>query len=39
VEGGSQWYICEGETAVCWSEEGEPWAGRDQTVVLAALVV
>ena len=25
--------VCEGETALCRSEEGEPWDGRDQTLV------
>jgi hypothetical protein len=25
--------VCEGKVALCWSEDGEPWAGRDQTIV------
>jgi hypothetical protein len=35
---GGQWYICEGESAVCRSEEGEPWDGRDQTIVFQVAV-
>jgi hypothetical protein len=31
-------YVREGDTAVFWGEEGEPWDGADQTVVLKVAV-
>ena len=33
-----QWYVCEGETALCWGEEREPLVGRDQTVVFQVAI-
>jgi hypothetical protein len=38
IPSGGLQYICEVETAHCWSEEGEPWDGRDQTVVFQVAV-
>jgi len=41
VEGhGPLWrpVVCEGETARCSSEEGEPWDGGDQTFAFQAAV-
>jgi hypothetical protein len=31
-------YVCEGETALCQSKEGEPWNGRGQTIVFQVAV-
>jgi hypothetical protein len=31
-------YMCDGNMALCWSEEGEPWDGRYQTVVYQVAV-
>jgi hypothetical protein len=30
---GDQYYVCTGETALCRSEEGEQWDGKDQTIL------
>jgi hypothetical protein len=30
--------VCEGDNGACWGEEGEPWDGRDQTIVFQVSV-
>jgi hypothetical protein len=30
--------VCEGETALCQSAGGEPWDGRDQTIMFQVVV-
>jgi hypothetical protein len=35
---GGHGFICKGDTALFWNEEGEPWDGRDQTIVFQLAV-
>jgi hypothetical protein len=35
---GGHGYVCDGVTALCLGEEGEPWDGRHQTIVFQLAV-